>query len=127
MNGAKQRAQGAAEGDTSEEGDDAIGGASSSSRGVLLGFARVLSGVLRAGQKLHLCTTASSAAETAGGERVEALEPVAESCVAVHPYVMMGGEYHGVPTASAGMIVALEGELILFTVSFCASPANDLI
>ena len=32
------------------------------SHGVLLGFARVLSGVLRAGQKLHLCTAASAAA-----------------------------------------------------------------
>ena len=83
------------------------------SRGVLLGFARVLSGVLRAGQKLHLCTAASAAAVATLGESVAALRApdavtVAES-IAVYPHVMMGGEYHGVPTASAGMIVALGG------------------
>ena len=94
--------------------------------GILLGFARVLSGVVTAGQSLHFCTTMSEKkiscgeglaeisivgdeeeGEGTGGSASTVRSAATSATVVVYPHVMMGAEYHAVQTAEAGACVCV--------------------
>jgi len=94
--------------------------------GILLGFARVLSGVVTAGQSLHFCTTMSEKKNSCGeglaeisivgdeeegegtsGSASTVRSAATSATVVVYPHVMMGAEYHAVQTAEAGACVCV--------------------